>query len=1073
MKNGQHHGIGGRVIKWKGRVASIAPALASVSVVALMAGGAVGQTVIDTAVTGKQIITIDEDVTITKDGSISLKDALYDTAPLYIDVAEFSSIVTNDGSLDLNQESRENSGAGIWLEGNLAGGAILNNGDITVEILNEVTFNTVNGVYVRGDVTGTVTNSSTGVIEVLAEAGSTSASAYGILVDGAVGGSGVISNAGVINVEANNLDTDSAKAFGVYVAVGLDGVIENSGMINAQTSGGSGNATTMGIFVGNAISGSITNTMTGRIDVQADSSSEYASASGVNVAGAVQDGAVIENAGTIDVEADAESGAIAYGIRSGGSLFGTITNTVSGLIDVDADARRNEVNAYGILVSESVQDGAAIENAGSIIVLANSQDDADAYGIYVGEDLYGSITNTISGLIDVEANSGTDEPSAYGVLVAGSVQDGAAIVNDGRIEVAALVGTESSTAYAAGIHIGSDMSGTIVNSGTIDVYAESGTSEATAYGIRVVGTAVGALTNSGDILVEAFSTTDSAGAYGIAVGILDGTITNSGLIDVDALANSDDATTYGIYVDETLNGTITNTADGVITAFASSTGSSAYAYGVHASVIGSEGSIVNAGRIEATATASSGTDSVSAYGIYVSTVLVDGTVTNSGDILVHAESGEASAYASGVFLTNMAGTFTNTGRIVARKGDTVGTAILINGTGGNVMLDTGGFIEGAIVLNGPLDVNVQGDSGRSVHWTADTSGDVAFDVDDAGTAGTTVFLREGSGSAEFATMDGSGFAGVRQAAGDAGFIGLDPLLSQTRGAAVSPVQVTNGNVDGGTFVPYVAAAAKSMSYGDDNRMLDQDITTSSLSFGGTMALQNGMTFGLGAGVMSGTVEVDDFDQSSFDTDQKGAFIGAALGRNLGNLNFGGALSIGRQQYDSTRFVNDNTVVGGLVRQDASFDSSFVALALGVSGRFDIGNGMMLVPNGSLRYAKHRVDAYGETGSDGAAQVAGQDFGVFESEIGVALETAVGNGILSGGVSLLSRNVTGDKDVLVTMIGDTEFVDTSIGSSSAAKLSVGYSTNFSSSGQFNVGIETLVGSDGLSGEKISGELRIAF
>ena len=84
--------------KWKGRAASIAPALLSVSVIALGAGLADAQTVISTELTTPQTIDVDEDVTVTSTGSVRLVGEDSEEA-IDIDVEDYTSDVLIDGSL--------------------------------------------------------------------------------------------------------------------------------------------------------------------------------------------------------------------------------------------------------------------------------------------------------------------------------------------------------------------------------------------------------------------------------------------------------------------------------------------------------------------------------------------------------------------------------------------------------------------------------------------------------------------------------------------------------------------------------------------------------------------------------------------------------------------------------------------------------------------------------------------------------------------------------------------------------------------------------------------------------------
>lgn len=1276
MKNGLYNGIGGRVVKWKGRVASIAPALASVSVVALMATGAFGQTVFDSLENSEQTIIIDEDITVTADGKVRLQGG-NDLAPIYIDVPDYSSVVTNDGSVDVLQNSGTQPG-GIWLTGDLSGGSIINNGEITVDVMNSDSSASASGIYVSGEVNGSITNSSTGLIDVLVASDSYEVTAYGIYVYGNVGEVGVITNAGMINVEADSTE-ESVSAYGVYVDGYLDGAIDNSGTIDVRAEsdsstasaygiyvsgdvGGTGSiensgellvealagtehsATAYGIYAEGDLYGSIVNTGTGLIDVSAHSGTSDASAYGIYVYGSVEDGATIANDGMIAVEAytPESSSAYAYGIYVSSDMDGTIDNT--GTIDVYAEAGSSSVSAYGIYVDGTV--GGDITNAGDIIVegfngtdtdasatgiyastldgsITNSglidvfaqsvTSDASGYGIYVDNDMNGTITNTQSGVITVAASAPGGEASAIGVYVNANVNVDGGIVNDGTIEAFAEV-LDSATASAYGIYVESDLDGTIVNTGDILASASATGYYAYAYGIEIDGNLDGTITNTGTITAKAnaqyiasaygmyidgalngtidgngtisataISDTYSASAYGIYVadgiganglidvsglieataeadtysasasgiyvdGDMDGTITVSGTIAADAQTydndyyataagiyisgnvsyvsdsgtttgtgtgtgtgstggsrfasvsggantgsivvtstgvidvyaennSSSDAYAAGIYLDGNLGGTIEN--HGLITVEADSSSSYAEAVGIRVDEGTVYGSITNTGTIEAHSASFS--SSAQAYGIWADAVGVDGTVTNAGYIDVYTSDNGTSSnsdYAAGVYLPNMNGHFINTGSIIARDKDSVGTAIYVNGIEGRVTLNTGGFIVGGIDLNGSGNLNIQGDVGRSVKWTADVSGASGnVYTNDEGYLGTTVFVAplsqeaRGLGEGQVATLDSSGLAAVRQAGADAGFIGLDALLSQTGKAAAKPV--AEGDGGGNALVPFVAVASKSATYGDSETMLDQDVTTSAISFGGTMAMDSGLTFGLGAGTMNGSATVDYIDGPASETDQKGAFIGLAMGGTSGNLNFAGAISGGRMQFDNARYVNDNTALDGIVTEEAAFDSSFMAVEFAVSGRFDIGSDMALVPNTSLRYAKHKVDGYAEVGSDGAADVGPQDFGVFEGEIGVAVEKAMGNGVFSGGISVMSRSITGDEDVQVSMIGDTNFVDAAIGSSSAAKLSVGYSSSFSTSGEFNVDVETMVGSNGMSGGKISGAVRFSF
>jgi len=302
-----------------------------------MATDAFGQTVIETPLTAEQVITLDEDVTITTAGSITIDDAS-DSAALYIDVADYSSVVTNNGLIDVSLSSAS-APAGIWLNGNLTGGSILNNGNITVDLSNS-SYASANGIYISGDVI-----------------------------------TGNIANAGTIDVYVGASSSSSAWAYGIDVEGSLSGAITNSGHITVAASA----------------------------EGSSSSGSTYAYGYGIRVVGGFGVDGEVVNSGSIDVSAQAfgstSASAYAYGIAILSDLDGTITN--SGTITVAADNTYGTASAYGIYVSGTLN--GTIDNSGTISAAAQGTlDDVTVYGIYVdGVGTNGRIN--VSGLIEVKA----------------------------------------------------------------------------------------------------------------------------------------------------------------------------------------------------------------------------------------------------------------------------------------------------------------------------------------------------------------------------------------------------------------------------------------------------------------------------------------------------------------------------------------------------------------------------------------------------------------------------------------------------------------------------------------------
>ena len=330
----------------------------------------------------------------------------------------------------------------------------------------------------------------------------TSATAYGIGINGTVSGS--IINSGTISATATSLAPSggSAYAYGIYTnGIGVGGAIINTGTIQATAN--AGGTTSYG----------------------------YASAYGIYVGGTV-DG-VINNSGIISAVANATPSdndsvyGSAYGIYISGNLSATGSISNSGTISALANAHGTSwANAYGIHVG--TVDG-SISNSGSITATAISTTSAYAYGIESG-NVTGIITNT--GTISAVANAQVDYASANGLEISGTVSG--SIINSGTISATATGGTNSyATAY--GIYLSTlDALGTINNTGSITATVNGG------------------------------SAANSNSAYGIYAGTLGGTLTNSGTISATA-ADSDDNNynAYSIYANAG-TGSIDNQVGGVL-----------------------------------------------------------------------------------------------------------------------------------------------------------------------------------------------------------------------------------------------------------------------------------------------------------------------------------------------------------------------------------------------------------------------------------------------------------------------------------------------------------------------------
>jgi hypothetical protein len=173
---------GGRMIKWKGRAASMAPALASVSVIALSSAAAFGA-VINTDLLVAQSFG-DEDVTITEDGSVEVLGT-DDLGPVVELTTDYDSSFENNGLIRFGLASGDASG--IYVEGYLKSG-------------------------------GSIRNTSTGVISVISS-GDDSNEVFGIHIYEDIEDGTRIENSGLITVDAFSDDSYSQMAYGRGIAL--------------------------------------------------------------------------------------------------------------------------------------------------------------------------------------------------------------------------------------------------------------------------------------------------------------------------------------------------------------------------------------------------------------------------------------------------------------------------------------------------------------------------------------------------------------------------------------------------------------------------------------------------------------------------------------------------------------------------------------------------------------------------------------------------------------------------------------------------------------------------------------
>ncbi len=475
--------------------------------------------------------------------------------------------------------------------------------------------------------------------------------------------------------------------------------------------------------------------------------------------------------------------------------------------------------------------------------------------------------------------------------------------------------------------------------------------------------------------------TITAGGDGIDVSTLS-TLVNSGTITADSDGVSSELTTL-------LNsGTISGASDGVFllgpaTLIENSGTISGGAFnGVVA--LGQIDRLINTGTIR--------TNGFNAIDIDF------GSIVNAGSGLIEGPTGiEIDRGTAGN------GSVTNAGRIRSRLGPS-GTAIDFLGTGLDRLTVLGrSTIEGLINWDGLNDTFAAG-PGRSSALTL-------TDLDSGAGAQPTVFAID---------TGGLPFAVLRTAAGGAGtattkIVVIDPssfgladstLADITGGISGVLANQTNTarNVNGGgtavasangtsmTITPVaghgpVLRAWAEVFGGWRGEESDGNRLASDHVFGGAVAgietdtAGDGTRVGFFVGGSGSHVEVEFGSQ---DTDIGSVFGGVYAAHQAGDIAIDAAVTVGLADYDQQRFMNDNTVVGGVDTARADYNGFFVSPEITVSSSLAVADWMAVKPSLTLRYAGLFLDGYTEKDSKANLSVDDRDVHLISARAQVAM-----------------------------------------------------------------------------------------
>jgi cytoskeletal protein CcmA (bactofilin family) len=1033
---------------------------------------------------------------------------------IYVDggVAETGQIL-NSGTITVEAEAKdiEAQAEGISVNGSFAG-LIDNSGTIKADAFSYDDDATAWGIYVTSDIekTGQILNS--GTITAIAESTGDDAKAYGIRVSDVAG---LIDNSGTIEAYASSGD-DDASAWGIYVSsdVAETGQILNSGTITVEASNDTqDSAEAHGIEVNGSLAGLIDNS--GTIEVYASAHADdddpdkfYASAYGIHVDGEVADGASILNSGTIIAEAtingasDISHSAYAAGMLLNSDVAGYVEN--SGTIKATATSEAgNSAAATGFYIEGEVS--GTVVNSG-MMTLSAFQDYSNAYasGFYIDGVVSGEVVN--SGTIKAVANSASWVADAYGINVVDKVEDGASILNSGTITADAIVETGTYvSAFAGGIWLEAGVAGDVENSGTIKATAES-SGLASASGFYIEGEVSGTVVNSGTIsatatayILEASSSssfTAGAGAYGFYLkDSVAGDVVNSGTITATATSEATALLEYsseygsalavGILMGGELTGSLTNS--GTITATAERSGSSGSANALGINIIADVAvgaKVLNSGTISATAI---GSPRASAYGLsidagYFETVTVYGDIVNSGAINATASGDGSSAAAYGVFVDNLDGTFANSGvitaSVVSDTGESSTYGVRFNNFNGEITdLGTinvsGADIEYAVYLGtgtGTMNVDTEDNvdalmrvEDHNVNLDA-VGGSRVFRFEDKNTeAGTFTKLITDPTSAWF-VEDENGDMPIYVAV-DSDDVTVNANAVAALGAQLGAFsdQLVGGadvfsssktSLLGGALRPFASVGGQHIGYDTTSTAAAMDVNIANVTVGMSGTMGNGMDVAFGFGAFNASA-----DTAATDLDAEGFYLGGSVGQSFGAFDLNAGLGFGLLASDLERTVSGETA-------SSSFDSNFFTAHVGAERGFQMSNGLNLTGYGQVRFTRQNDDGYTETGSSANLTVGDMATDVTEFTLGAEVsKTMDSGGIISAHATAISRNVSGDSEVSVSLFGQDANIQSSNSDYSGLNVGFGYETEILESAVLNVAIDHDLGDNG-SGPNLS-------
>ncbi|MES0879845.1 autotransporter outer membrane beta-barrel domain-containing protein [Roseibium sp. SCP14] len=1054
---------GGRITKWKGKVASLAPSLFAVSIssTALMVDGALAQT-INTPTTAPVVITTDQDGTVTSTGTIEV-DPLNADALVTIDVPDYTSTLLNDGII-FGTNIAGGSRAGIEVRNTLSGQLINNN---RIEISTTGTVNDLLRGIQAASIAGVVENNGTILLNLngglLGQAtGIESSTISGSLINtsnidvtvDAVTATSVGVEAGIITGDFENSGLissvatgSSASAFGVETSF-LFGSATNSGTITVKATAAS-EASAYGLRVVNPVFGSLTNS--GSITVEAFAGTNP-NAIGISM-DAIFAGTPFVNSGTISVSATGTGSSASSGYATGISNLnngGSFSN--SGTVEVLIDGV-NQANASGIRLNTLSSEG-SLSNSGAVVAESYGRTQASAYGLNL-ENISGSVSN--SGTVTALAQGNT--ALAVGVRGSNSVGASASIQNSGVITARAL-GQTSVSAFGLDLR---DLSGSVSNSGTILARAEGDT--VLAMGVRLHNpVAAGAsIHNSGTISATASGNRSGLFLLGMEIPSLAGAVDNSGTILVTGNGQTSGRVTgLATFVLEG-TGSITNSGTIDVSAHIEN-GVETYATGIGVGLF--QGNLENSGniRVRSTGVAASSATNVHVYGIAAGQML-GGRLAHSGSITVESAGGPGSN-AFGIFAGVFSGTLDVTGDIAVSGAET-NYGIFLGSGSGTLNIESTASID-QLIRVADHNVNLT-HVGEAAVYRFEDANTAAGEFKTNVTVPNGAWFAQDAGGASpvYAAVSGSDFqlnTLVPFLIGDLNNQLSRQLQNSDRQNRFDRAAYAfNGTPEAtSTFSPYVSVTLSQARQDSTADAASADSNLNSLNFGVTRDLGNGTRYGVGLSYAKGTAS-----QSPNSLDTTGGFLSAQIAQDFGFLDLSAGGGAGWFSHTNYR------TIGGSADAKGDFTSTVLTGQIGVSRDFGLTDTLILTPEALARLGYQQYGGYTETGSSANATVDGRNVTFSEINVGATVAAKLGPGILTASAAAVYRNVDGPSVVDVSIFGSgASLVSDVARTDTFGELRLGYDQPVGSNGTLSLQGQTGIGQDSMT-QAVSAVYKLTF